>query len=729
MKNIVVFSTRFKIEIYTIVLVVLFYLFRPTFPLLKYPFVLSFSIFLIYTIVKFKLEVLRSFFLDLKKFSFQVVLVLILIVSFLSSNKIYLSIFKDSINAIILLFIFFIMTLYIKKKSDLSFFLNSLINLFVFFALLISIFRLGNLFNVFSYDEVLTAGELELDPSNGPFMVDYNFAVLPILCGMISLFYLFGEVNTLFKKVSYNILLIIFSFSIFFSGSKRASFVLFIIIIFIILFDIYWRFKDNSKYKRFRANSFIFLISISTIALLTWITISCTSFAFKNNLLELTGSKNLVSARTKITSAMLRYPWFFNKNKSYSDAYNSIWTPVFDPKNPDSAWGTRKHKTVSHLTGNNVEIVPSGSKGYLMDNTCNPSYYPKIDICESYTLLFSLKTNSGDRIRASVFCFVSGEFNGNEVGLSIGSDIINKKVAVGNCTSIYDLNTKGIWKKLEIEFDCSGGEIPIYLSFRQNKVKNFSSLRGFVIFAYPQNEILLKTVSESIIKESDVKLLKGFKTNERKNSPILEVTSAMNDCITSKYILSDNNYASFAVLPSLTLKLFSSIEVDHDPIRRWASKFISEDTIYYPPKHNLVVNSFSNNLIDDRVSRWQFAVQIYLKEYNLRQKIFGGGFNFLNWYGFYFFNDKLISDYPHNPFLSVLLYSGILGLIFYSMYMIRVIYLYFKYFSEYKSLATFFLIICFFSLFSAGNPFDPPIMGFFTILPFFIDQVHISLKI
>lgn len=729
MKNIVVFSTRLKIEIYIIVLVILFYLLRPTFPLLKYPFVLISSIFLIYTIVKFKLEVLRSFFLDLKKFSFQVVLALILIVSLLSSNKIYLSIFKDSINAIILLFIFFIMSLYIKKKSDLSFFLKSMVNLFVIFALLISIFRLGNLFNVFSYDEILTAGDIELDPSNGPYMVDYNFAVLPVLCGMISLFYLFGESNTLLKKVSYNILLIIFSFSIFFSGSKRASFVLFIIILFIILFNIYWRYKDNSKYKRFRANALTFLISISIIALLTWITISYTSFAFKNKLLELTGSKNLVSARTKITSVILRYPWFFNKNKSYTEVYNSLWTPVFDPKNPDSGWGTRKHKTVSQLTGNNVEIVPSGSKGYLMDNTCNPSYYSKIDICESYTLIFSLKTNSGDRIRASVFCFVSSEFNGNEVGLSIGSDLISKKMAVGNCTSIYDINNKGIWKKLEIEFNCSGGEIPIYLSFRQSMVKNFSSLKGYVIFAYPQHELLKKAVSDSIVKDSDTKLISVFKTNECKNSPILTVTSNTIDFNIYNHILDEYNYASIADLPFSALKVLSSLEVDQDPIRRWVSKFISEDTVYYPPKHDLVVNSLFGNLIDDRVSRWQFALQIYSKEYNLSQKMFGGGFNFLNWYGFYFFNNKLISDYPHNPFLSVLLYSGILGLILYSLYMIRVFYLYFKYFYEYKTPAMFFLLIFFFSLFSAGSPFDPPIMGFFSILPFYINQVYINEKI
>ncbi len=121
---------------------------------------------------------------------------------------------------------------------------------------------------------------------------------------------------------------------------------------------------------------------------------------------------------------------------------------------------------------------------------------------------------------------------------------------------------------------------------------------------------------------------------------------------------------------------------------------------------------------------WQFARQIFTKEYNWNQKIFGGGFDFLNWYGYYFHKDKTRSDWPHNPFLSVLLYSGILGLLVYIVLMYKVFYFYIKYIKEYYILFIFFLITFFFSFFSAGNPFDPPMMGFFVILPFFIHSIH-----
>jgi O-antigen ligase len=163
---------------------------------------------------------------------------------------------------------------------------------------------------------------------------------------------------------------------------------------------------------------------------------------------------------------------------------------------------------------------------------------------------------------------------------------------------------------------------------------------------------------------------------------------------------------------------------DTDPIRNMASKFISEDTTYYPYKANIEATGNLTSFIGDRVLRWEFAYQIFRKEYTLKQKIFGGGFNFLNWYGYYFLHDKTQSDWPHNPFLSILLYSGIIGLLIYCFFIYKVFFYYLRYRKEYPLLFIFFLITFFFTFFSGGSPFDPPIMGFFVILPFFIHSIH-----
>jgi hypothetical protein len=176
--------------------------------------------------------------------------------------------------------------------------------------------------------------------------------------------------------------------------------------------------------------------------------------------------------------------------------------------------------------------------------------------------------------------------------------------------------------------------------------------------------------------------------------------------------------------PLLVLQSSVSLQDGSDPIRNWASKFISEDTTYYPYKANIVLETTSNQLTESRLLRWQFGWQIFTKEYNWSKRIFGGGFSFLNWYGYYFLKDKTLSDWPHNPFLSILLYSGIIGLTIYLFFLYKVSYYYIKYAKEYPLMFIFFLITFFFTFFSGGSPFDPPMMGFFVILPFFIHSIY-----
>jgi hypothetical protein len=167
-----------------------------------------------------------------------------------------------------------------------------------------------------------------------------------------------------------------------------------------------------------------------------------------------------------------------------------------------------------------------------------------------------------------------------------------------------------------------------------------------------------------------------------------------------------------------------SDSLDHDFIRRLASRFISEDTTYHGYKAILSVDTIHNNFLGARLMRWQFALQIYTKEFSWFRRLFGGGFNFLNWYASYFEGDRTISDYPHNPFLSILLYSGFFGFSFYLLLLYKTIKYYYICFKEYYILSFYFAITLFFSFFSGGSPFDPPLMGFFIILPHFMQSIN-----
>jgi O-antigen ligase len=164
--------------------------------------------------------------------------------------------------------------------------------------------------------------------------------------------------------------------------------------------------------------------------------------------------------------------------------------------------------------------------------------------------------------------------------------------------------------------------------------------------------------------------------------------------------------------------------IEFGPMKRWIANCFSEDTTYKPPKSVLISDTTKESVQNNRTLRWKFAWQIFGNEYDLKNKIFGGGFTFLNWYGYYFLKDKTKSEYPHNPFLNILLYSGIAGLFLYLFLILKVFFIYSKYRNEYSFFLKSFIIVYFYSFFSGSNPFDPAVMGFFILLPFFIQSIH-----
>lgn len=106
-----------------------------------------------------------------------------------------------------------------------------------------------------------------------------------------------------------------------------------------------------------------------------------------------------------------------------------------------------------------------------------------------------------------------------------------------------------------------------------------------------------------------------------------------------------------------------------------------------------------------RTDRWDYAAQLF-DESNPIEFLFGQGFGYLTDFANKF-NTGEVEDYPHNPFLSTLLYSGLLGLmllislIIYSFVMAvknrNVLGIHFSFF---YSVSWIFVIISFNSIFS-----------------------------
>jgi hypothetical protein len=109
-----------------------------------------------------------------------------------------------------------------------------------------------------------------------------------------------------------------------------------------------------------------------------------------------------------------------------------IWNQSYNSSFYSSLlWEPRLHKTVYPLDGENVEIVPSFAKGYILDSTCVEKAKNRIGYFE--TNFQTLKVKKGDTLNASIYCFVSKDFNGDSVSL------LARGAASGNKVSHYSV--------------------------------------------------------------------------------------------------------------------------------------------------------------------------------------------------------------------------------------------------------------------------------------------------
>lgn len=733
------FIKNFKdsFETYLIGLSFILYLFRVTIPFLKFPFLIVYLYLIIYIIFRYKERIFQSLIEFVRNYLLLLFLALSLIISFLFSDKLYLTIFKDIINSIILLSFFLVLTITVRTKRELKLFIVCLINLVILFTLILSIYRLSNLFTIFP-DNTISAFQTENNLNVFSLSSDYNFATLYIFLGLFSIISYFIVQVSLVKRLIYNSILIIYSITIFFAGSRRGGILLLIIIFALILVQLHALLKKDHFLGKLASNTrYFFLALLILIASCYMFTVNY-SYKVKNKVLEFIGTKNLPATKEGIAFAIWKYYLALNKDQSYFDTFNSIWTPEFIPEDPDWGWGSKIHKTIYPLTGKNVEMVPTKARGYLMDHTTNSDYLNG-SACSASWISHHI-VDDEKILHASVYCYVSADCDLTTVNIcSLG--------AMGNPGANYNFQYRGSWQKLSFEIGCKTGNASVLLYIAKYGSSNFDSLKGYVIFAYPQVRVFEKNIKP--LSNSDKAFVKSNMDERENNIPngfnFLTLINHIKQP-SRKQVLFKNGWYGYGYnlsIPSdifdikkterlkhfdagfvnLSLNFFPSIVIatkDNDPIRNWASHLISEDTVYYGYKAKLKVDSLTNDFLNSRLVRWQFAIQIFSREFNLKQKLFGGGFNFFNWYGSYFLHDKTQSDYPHNPFLSILLYSGIMGFILYIYLLFKVFYYYLKFLKEYILLFLFFLITFFFSFFSGGSPFDPPIMGFFILLPYFV---------
>lgn len=133
-------------------------------------------------------------------------------------------------------------------------------------------------------------------------------------------------------------------------------------------------------------------------------------------------------------------------------------------------------------------------------------------------------------------------------------------------------------------------------------------------------------------------------------------------------------------------------------------------------------NKLEDNFISPRIDRWKYALKLY-GDYTIPEKVFGSGFDYLQKFGKEFLETKGF-DYPHNILLSVLLYSGIIGLLVFFWLIFET----FKYYLKSKLYVLFvaYLLILSFVLFSGDSIFELPLLTGFIVIPYIYKIVSLK---
>ena len=514
MKRSLIITDRSKTEIFFLSLAILLYLSRTAIPFLKFPFIPIYSGLILYSIFKFKILIIKKTNVFFRNYYLLILLATILFISFLLSDKLYLIIFKDVVNSVILLSFFFFLSLFITGTEEQETFFTFLLDLIVIFACLISVNSIASLLNIFSIPGGVLSTEITSDSGTGYLSVDNNFALLLVFFGLIVLVYKLDKVHSIPKIILIDLVILLFASDIFFSGSRRGLITLIVILGLMIIRPILTLIRQKRLFDKAVYISLSYLLPLIFIIIFFGCFIHLTSFTFKNKCLEFIGSKEPETTRRDISLIILKYSSAVNKNSTFEDVYRKIWSPNLNPYDPDSGWGTRIHKTVFPLTGKNVEIVPTGSRGYLMDKSCNSN--TRAGNAYSFTII-SNETVSVDKIlEASVFCYVSTDFDGEWALISCEGATEGKK------ENEYDLKFKGTWQKLSLRVNCLEGTAPVYLYFSKFAVTDLSSLKGYVIYAFP--EVKIREKADSILPPSE-KIMKSSSESWEETEPEKSETS------------------------------------------------------------------------------------------------------------------------------------------------------------------------------------------------------------
>jgi len=637
-----------------------------------------------------------------------------------------INLLRDAFN--VLVFFSFVIALYLisytpsgyqKVLNQVALYTFIISSLFAFLGVLKLVLQLYGI--TFEFLEVEMLGY----PLGTSLSVDNNsFAILCLLGLVLAIPY-----TTRKLKIRYSLLLqlglTLIVVSAFFSTSRRG---LIIALLCLLICGLTWLVSipfRSERLKNLRVNtSFFLLLSIMVIGNFYW---------FVNHMSPIERYRFLYSHHFEkfeaihfINRMAVQEQLISNGNTEYSDVEWKLWGTEFDPRYPYTGWAENNFKLVGEIKGKGAELVPEGAEAALVDSSVQGStwgghaYY--------YSILFEAKGEAGSWYMASVYCYVSPDFSGDNVEIGV-------EHAISSTTekAIYDLQASGSWQKLEVTFQADTAAYKVGLLMRVNNALNIKGLKGCMEFAYPElykiqthrEELLASKVENNVDQQQqDMQNVNPMEEEvvENPNQEELLASKVENNVDQQQQNMQNVNPMEEEV-----------VENPEDRKSDWFSSGarVLHNFLSLADSSGRFRHSMSNNFFSGpRIDRWRYALYIYWHEYSLVQKIFGGGFGYTRKFTDMFRDQWRVTeyDYPHSPFLSVMLYSGIFGLIFYIWLLLGAVKYYWIYRRDYWPFGLAFVVAFFFAFFSSNNPFEPAVLAVFTTIPYFAHYFYLVEK-
>ena len=129
-----------------------------------------------------------------------------------------------------------------------------------------------------------------------------------------------------------------------------------------------------------------------------------------------------------------------------------------------------------------------------------------------------------------------------------------------------------------------------------------------------------------------------------------------------------------------------------------------------------------------RKGRWKYAFLLF-SGYSLSGKLFGNGFSYLSRFGEKFNGSSHTYEYPHNPLISALLYSGIVGAGIYVFFLVYTFVLYIRNFHALQYFFLLFLITASYIFISGNSHFSVPAFVFLSLFPWFYTSLNTKMEV